>query len=198
MSGMSGSGGRCTVSLRPLRCAQGDNLPPFLRFPPFPPLPLPLRVELGLRLEVLPQYHTQIHPPKRVRQYHDLPGPEGGCHVAGSLWVPATDYDLSRVRHRVGVSQKHNIEPAPPEHAGGRARSTLAAGTIQHFHHDPARRRCDLRRGGCLGTLVPEEKPASGPEQNDRRDQREPAPVATRLFQKRNVGSRMGHPDLTI
>ena len=156
-------------------------------------------MQLQLRPEVLSQNHAHIHPAKRVGFNHHLPCPERGRHVARAIGISPAHNDSGRIGQRIGVAEKDHVQSLCPEYPGGGAGCSLSLSSVQHLDLQPAFRGRRRRMSGrVIAPGGPKEETSSGRESNDRRSQRESAPVATRLFQNRSVGSRMGHPDLTV
>jgi hypothetical protein len=154
-----------------------------------------LRVQIQRRSEIVSQNDAHIHTPEGVCLDHDVTRAQHSRHCARPRRITSPDDYPSQDLSRVSVAQEHDIHSMRPEHSRSSAGDSLAASAVQNFHHKPAvyrrngRGRCDCRLAPTL-----EEERAHSDQQNDSRCQREPGPAATKLFQNRTVGSRIGHP----
>ena len=148
--------------------------------------------------EVVSQNHAHIHPPERVGLGDDLPRPEHAQYRGGPPGVAPANDDAGQRLRRIGVTEKDHVNTLGAQHSGSGSGDALPPGPIQDLDHEPPVEGRDRERviGNRVGP-VSQQKAASGAEQNDCRAQREPAAVATKLFQKRTVGSRIGHPVFT-
>lgn len=148
--------------------------------------------------EVVSQDHAHIHPPERIGLNHDLSRTQYARHGAGPVRVTPSNDHPGQTLSRVGVAEEDYVDAVRAQHSGSGSRHTLPAGAIQNLHYETTlhRRNGDgaLHDRFALGQV---EVPAYRREQNDSGRQREPEPAATKLFQNRTVGSRIGHPVLT-
>lgn len=110
--------------------------------------------------------------------------------------VTSPGNDPSRLSGRVSVPQQHNIEPFAAEHPGRCASRPLPLGSVEHLHLDLAGRvqHPDRPHRGLLRGRPREQSDSADEDQYGRTGQRELGPAVARLFQKRTVGSRTGHP----
>ena len=154
-------------------------------------------MKLTLRLEILSQQHAHVYPAQSVGLNDNPPASERRSHDVAPRWISPAHDDPGRVGSLLSVTEEDHIETSPAEHPRGRAGRALPAAAVQHLDHDAALRRRDgVRMSGHL--LAPGDGPAAEHrgepgQQQDGKDQREAEGAATRLFQKRNVGSGMGH-----
>jgi hypothetical protein len=154
-------------------------------------------MNLQLRPKILSQNHGDVDSTEGIHLDPDRAGSERGRHVAGADGVAPAGDDLGRARERIGIPQEHYVQAAATEHSGGRPRCALAPSSVEHLDGDSLTRCGHERRSRTRHRFGggPEEESSAGSEQDQSSTYRKPAPVATRLFQKRRVGSRMGHPD---
>jgi hypothetical protein len=156
-------------------------------------------MNLQLGPKIFSQNYGDVDSAEGIDLDADGAGAKRSRDIASSDGVAPASDDLGGGRERVGIPQKHHVQPAAAQHPGSGPRRTLPSSPVEHFHGDSLARGRHERRSRSrrwLGAGAKEKTPA-GYEQNQSYTYREPAPVVTRLFQKRRVGSRMGHPDST-
>jgi hypothetical protein len=145
--------------------------------------------------KVVAEDDAHVHSAEGIGLDHHLPRAECLGYVARLIGVSPPHDDPGGIRHRIRVAQKHHVQSLAAEHPGCRAGGALPAAPVQHLDLYSAggqgHRKCT--RGPRLGS-GPEETECQR-EDHDGRNEGELAPVATRLFQNRTVGSRTGHPD---
>jgi hypothetical protein len=146
---------------------------------------------------VVAQEHAHVHPPERVRLDQHPSGTERFGNVLTLPGVAAPHDDAGALDRPVRVAEEHHVQTSLPQRPGGHSGESRTVGTVQHFDDDPMLPRRD-------GVGVPLDLLTAGGQEQcqqgqqgdaDSGDQREADDPATRLFQKRTVGSGRGQPD---
>jgi hypothetical protein len=156
------------------------------------------RVYLELWPEVGPQQHAHVHPPQRVPVQYHSPDAQRCAHGSSTRQIAATHEDPGRVDHPIGVAEKHHIQPIASEYPSCYASGAGTTGSVQDLDLDPAigERHCIRMSHDLLGPgLLKQHGTNTSTEQDAGRDQCEAKAVPARLFQKRKVGSGMGHAE---
>ncbi len=150
--------------------------------------------------EVGSQNHGDVHSTERIAFHHDPTRAERLPHLATPSGVASPDDHPSRVRRAVRVAEEHDVETLAPEHPCRRAGDPGLAGPVEHLDGDAV-----SGRGHGVGTLARlrwgrwHQQPDAGRQRHHRqRDQDDVDDAATRLFQKRTVGSGRTRPELTM
>ena len=155
------------------------------------------------RVIVRAEVHRDVDPAEGIGALRDRAGPERPGDDSAPRSITAAHDDARRRRGDVGVARRDDVDPLLPQHPGGCAGEAVAAGRIQHFDQDaPLARRDRVREprldaGRGVGIPAARRDRDAADDENRRADQRE-GDAETRLFQNRNVGSRIGHPDFTV
>jgi hypothetical protein len=152
-------------------------------------------MEVQNRPKVISQDHAHIHPAKCVCLDHNRSSTQYRRHRSCTGRIPAAHDDPCQALRGISVAKEDNIHTVGAEHPRCRPCHSLAASAVQHLNHQTS---FDRRNGVGLTrfrrSLRPEQEPAEPGEQDERDNQGEPDPAATRLFQNRTVGSSIGHP----
>lgn len=158
------------------------------------------RVQLQPRLEILPQEHAHIYPTQGITIQHDTAHAERHAHGPAVAWVTTADDDLSGIEEPIGVAEKHDIQSLLPEHTGRHASRTRPAASVENLHLHAmigGRYRGGMTHDRFRPGRLKQHRARAGTDQDAGSDQCEADVVAVRLFQNRNVGSGMGHPERT-
>jgi hypothetical protein len=157
-------------------------------------------VQLQLRLEILPQEHTHIYPTQGITIQHDAAHAERRAHGPAVAWVTTADDDLSGIEGPIGVAERHDIQPLLPEHAGRHASGARPAASVENLDLHAmigGRDRVGMTHDRFRPGRLKQHRARAGPDEDAGSDQCEADVAAVRLFQNRNVGSGMGHPERT-
>ena len=158
-------------------------------------------MELASRLEISAEHDAHINTPERVaRREHGLGAdPERLGDRSTSVRFAATNEHPSSPDGRVGVVDVDDVDPLLSQHARSHTPQALPPGAVQHFDDDPAlRRRQRVRMAGDMLAPRLEQRNDTGTDHQQSQNQRDAAAAVTRLFQNRNVGSRIGHRVWTV
>ena len=149
------------------------------------------------RVEVVSENDTDIDSTEGIDIYPKGAGTECRQDIFRALRITPADQHLSKLREGVGIAEKDHIEALAPQQPRSSTRSALAPGSVEHLDDNALRWRRRSWRGAGRRLAM-----RSQQQKQCRRHHccryREAAPVATRLFQNRAVGSGSGHPDSMI
>lgn len=157
-------------------------------------------MEGGNGPEVVTQKHGEVHPSKGVDAGGHASHAERAEYPAGAIAIAAADQDRRIGDGPVGIAEGDHIHSFRAQESRRQPRQPGATGGVQDLHDDaffgrwnrpgePGRRRAG-RRNGRGRRAAGKQDGGDG----SRRDQRGGGEAATRLFQRRTVGSRSGQP----